>query len=68
MVTYRNKIAISQQRNAGADDSKLLLLMQRLAKQMMKYLHCGESNPGLLRDRREYWPLYYNGSVHVGVL
>ena len=67
MATYRYKIARTQQRNAGADDKKLLL-MQRLAKQMMKYLHCGESNPGLLRDRREYWPLYYNGPVHVGIL
>ena len=30
-------------------------------RKWQKLLRRGESNPGLPRDRREYWPLYYNG-------
>jgi hypothetical protein len=38
-----------------------------LGKKIKKKLPGGESNPGLPRDRRGYWPLYYRGLMIFSV-
>ena len=42
-------------------------LLLRMAKTSTNYvfLHGGESNPGLPRDRRGYLPLYYRGNTRL---